>query len=294
MGLRLGHSLPPVRPCRSRGRQLKHSRKKWPAARHQQPTRPTPANAHSAAAIRVHQRPGNTGCDLDGRIVGHLSLTMVRSLRRSCRLLLAVLAFAGVQADARAQTATQQREAAVLQARGGHMAEAQAALRAMLAAGTDDGLVAMDLTALLQRDGKSAEAVAVFEKAAVRIRRTTPCSRRRGPIATWALRRCGACCAPGHAALSGRHGVAADPVPGLERRREGVGSADHPAPARRAARATGRAAAGRGLCLASGGRSLQGHAGLFRGDQGGAGQSRRARSRRRVCCRTWAHHLAPR
>ena len=91
---------------------------------------------------------------------------MVRSLRRSWRLLLAVLAFAGVPADARAQTATQQREAAVLQARAGHMAEAQAALRAMLAAGTDDGLVAMDLTTLLQQDGKSAEAVAVFEKAA--------------------------------------------------------------------------------------------------------------------------------
>ena len=46
------------------------------------------------------------------------------------------------------------------------MAEAQAALRAMLAAGTDDGLVAMDLTTLLQQDGKSAEAIAVFEKAA--------------------------------------------------------------------------------------------------------------------------------
>jgi biofilm PGA synthesis protein PgaA len=65
-----------------------------------------------------------------------------------------------------AQTATQQREAAVLKARAGNTAEAQAALRAMLAAGTDDGLVAMDLTTLLQQDGKSGEAVAVFEKAA--------------------------------------------------------------------------------------------------------------------------------
>ena len=65
-----------------------------------------------------------------------------------------------------AQTATQQREAAVLKARAGNTAEAQAALRAMLAAGTDDGLVAMDLTTLLQQDGKSSEAVAVFEKAA--------------------------------------------------------------------------------------------------------------------------------
>jgi biofilm PGA synthesis protein PgaA len=64
-----------------------------------------------------------------------------------------------------AQTASQQREAAVLKARAGQMAEAQAALRAMLAAGTDDGLVAMDLTTLLQQDGKPAEAVAVFEKA---------------------------------------------------------------------------------------------------------------------------------
>jgi biofilm PGA synthesis protein PgaA len=65
-----------------------------------------------------------------------------------------------------AQTATQQREAAVLHARAGNTAEAQAALRAMLAAGTDDGLVAMDLTTLLQQDGKSSEAVAIFEKAA--------------------------------------------------------------------------------------------------------------------------------
>jgi tetratricopeptide (TPR) repeat protein len=66
------------------------------------------------------------------------------------------------------QSATQQREAAVLKARAGQMAEAQAALRAMLAAGIDDGLVAMDLVTLLQQDGKAAEAVAEFEKAAKR------------------------------------------------------------------------------------------------------------------------------
>ena len=54
----------------------------------------------------------------------------------------------------------------MLNARAGNMAEAQAALRAMLATGTDDGLVAMDLTTLLQQDGKSSEAIAVFEKAA--------------------------------------------------------------------------------------------------------------------------------
>src|SRR5262245_41234141 len=64
------------------------------------------------------------------------------------------------------QSATQQRESAVLKARAGQMAEAQSALRAMLAAGIDDGLVAMDLATLLQQDGKAAEAVAVFEKAA--------------------------------------------------------------------------------------------------------------------------------
>ena len=80
-------------------------------------------------------------------------------------MLLAVLALAGGPPDARAQTATQQREAAVLKARAGQMVEAQAALRALLAAGTDDGLVAMDLATLLQQDGKPAEAVAVFEAA---------------------------------------------------------------------------------------------------------------------------------
>ena len=81
-------------------------------------------------------------------------------------MLLAVLALAGGPPDARAQTATQQREAAVLKARAGQMAEAQAALRAMLASGIDDGLVAMDLATLLQQDGQPAEAIAVFEKAA--------------------------------------------------------------------------------------------------------------------------------
>ena len=90
---------------------------------------------------------------------------MERVRRGGWLLLLAALALAGVPANARAQTATQQREAAVLKARAGQMAEAQAALRALLAAGTDDGLVAMDLATLLQQDGKPAEAVAVFETA---------------------------------------------------------------------------------------------------------------------------------
>jgi biofilm PGA synthesis protein PgaA len=87
-------------------------------------------------------------------------------LRGTWLLLLAVLALAGEPAEVRAQSATQQREAAVLKARAGQMAEAQAALRALLASGVDDRLVAMDLATLLQQEGKSAEAVAVFEKAA--------------------------------------------------------------------------------------------------------------------------------
>jgi biofilm PGA synthesis protein PgaA len=67
-----------------------------------------------------------------------------------------------------AQTIAEQREAAVLKARGGHMGEAQKELRAMLAAGADDnGLVAMDLATLLQQDKKPRAAVAVFEKAAL-------------------------------------------------------------------------------------------------------------------------------
>jgi biofilm PGA synthesis protein PgaA len=65
-----------------------------------------------------------------------------------------------------AETVTQRREAVVLKARAGHLNDALAELRAMLAAGEDDGLVAMDLTALLQQARKSREAVSVFEKAA--------------------------------------------------------------------------------------------------------------------------------
>ena len=79
-------------------------------------------------------------------------------------MLLAVLVLAGGPLGAWAQTAAQQREAAVLKARAGQMAEAQAALRAMLASGVDDGLVAMDLATLLQQDRKPADAVAVFEQ----------------------------------------------------------------------------------------------------------------------------------
>lgn len=47
-------------------------------------------------------------------------------------------------------------------ARAGEMKRAQDDLRRLLAAGTDDGLVAMDLVTLLQQDGKSAQAAALF------------------------------------------------------------------------------------------------------------------------------------
>lgn len=68
--------------------------------------------------------------------------------------------------DIYAQSVTEQRESAVRLARAGQMVEAQATLRGLLAAGTDDGLVAMDLVTLLQQDGKSAEAAALFASAA--------------------------------------------------------------------------------------------------------------------------------
>ena len=55
----------------------------------------------------------------------------------------------------------------MLQARAGQLEPAIAKLRAMWAAGEDDGLVAMDLSALLQQARRPGEAIAVFERAAV-------------------------------------------------------------------------------------------------------------------------------
>ena len=69
-------------------------------------------------------------------------------------------------APAAAQTITEQREASVRKFRAGHTEEALGELRAMLAAGREDGFVAMDLETLLQQDGKPQEAVTVFETAA--------------------------------------------------------------------------------------------------------------------------------
>lgn len=77
-------------------------------------------------------------------------------------VLLASIAMTGT---AQAQTATDLRENAVRDARAGKMAEAQASLRALLVTGPDDGLVAMDLVTLLEQDGKSREAAAIFARA---------------------------------------------------------------------------------------------------------------------------------
>ena len=93
---------------------------------------------------------------------------MTSASRRSLDVPAILLAALICAAPARAQTPTERREAAVLKARGGQRAEAIAALRAMLASGVDDGLVAMDLVDLLQQDGQPGEAIAVYEKAALR------------------------------------------------------------------------------------------------------------------------------
>ncbi len=73
----------------------------------------------------------------------------------------------GAKAEQALAQITERREAAVLQARAGQLEPAIAALRAMLAAGEDDGLVAMDLAALLQQARRPSEAIAVFERVAV-------------------------------------------------------------------------------------------------------------------------------
>ena len=77
----------------------------------------------------------------------------------------AVVGTVALAGQAVAQTATERREAAVLRARTGQVDEAVQSLRSMLASGIDDGLVAMDLTTLLQQNGKAEEAAAVFARA---------------------------------------------------------------------------------------------------------------------------------
>jgi biofilm PGA synthesis protein PgaA len=61
-----------------------------------------------------------------------------------------------------AQSISEKREAAVLQARGGDLPGGIAALRSLMAAGVDDGLVALDLVTLLQQAKRSTEAADLF------------------------------------------------------------------------------------------------------------------------------------
>ncbi len=90
----------------------------------------------------------------------------VRRRGMSMRALsLVLLASGAIAGTVQAQTATDLRENAVLQARAGKMAEAQNALRALMVSGPDDGLVAMDLVTLLEQDGKPLEAAVIFTRA---------------------------------------------------------------------------------------------------------------------------------
>ena len=86
--------------------------------------------------------------------------------RFGAAMFVAVAVTCAVSTGTHAQSATEQREHAVRLARAGQMVEAQAALRGLLKSGADDGLVTMDLVTLLQQDGKSAEAAALFAAAA--------------------------------------------------------------------------------------------------------------------------------
>ena len=80
---------------------------------------------------------------------------------------LSIVGAMGAEAEQALAQITERREAAVLRARAGQLEPAITALRAMLAAGEDDGLVAMDLAALLQQAHRAGEAIAVYERAAV-------------------------------------------------------------------------------------------------------------------------------
>src|SRR5947199_10438616 len=92
---------------------------------------------------------------------------MIRIARRSILAgCIVIVSAIGTEQTLR-EPVTDRREAAVIEARAGHLDSAIAELRAMLAAGEEDGFVAMDLTALLQQARQPAEAVAVFRKAAL-------------------------------------------------------------------------------------------------------------------------------
>ncbi len=178
---------------------------------------------------------------------------MIRLARASIASVLVVMFGLTGPGHGLTQTITEQREAAVLKARAGHMGEAQKELRAMLAAGVDDnGLVAMDLATLLQQDKKPRAAVAVFEKAA--LAKPPDYALLAITRAYRDLRRYDRCCSARTrraAAFSGPDRMAAASIAGVERCATPTRRARDSAPARGAARAAGRTPFGRGLRLAS-------------------------------------------
>lgn len=75
---------------------------------------------------------------------------------------------ASITSHTSAQSITAQREAAVIQARGGDLSGGIAGLSKLLAAGAEDGSVAYDLVTLLQQAKRSAEAADVFSRSSPR------------------------------------------------------------------------------------------------------------------------------
>jgi biofilm PGA synthesis protein PgaA len=81
---------------------------------------------------------------------------VVMAVAASCFLCLATSGFSDVS----------ERESAVGLARAGHVDQAISQLRALVASGSSDPLIAFDLAVILAENGQAAEAVAAFEKAA--------------------------------------------------------------------------------------------------------------------------------
>lgn len=84
----------------------------------------------------------------------------------TCRLVMqAIATLTFLVAPATGAQAESPREAAVLLARRGHLDQAIERLRALLASGTADPIVPLDLAVLLQQAGMSADAVEVYRRA---------------------------------------------------------------------------------------------------------------------------------
>jgi biofilm PGA synthesis protein PgaA len=107
------------------------------------------AESSSRQSVDLHKRYGRTF-----------------GVTAACRLVVqAIATLPFLAAPAAAPRAESPREAAVLLARGGHLDQAIERLRALLASGTTDPIVPLDLAVLLQQAGNSAEAVEVYQRA---------------------------------------------------------------------------------------------------------------------------------